>query len=609
MIRSLLVILATVTSTSSWAAKISAINFFQEGEQTHLEFQMDVPNVVFEKFQVQEDKQIILDFKDVEATDRVMRAFDTSEFSGSVIYVSAYKKPQKTSDIRIAVQLRDNVRSLVKRTGNKVDLIIENRYGVFSQSSVEEQSGGKLKAVENGVQNYNIPKTASLEDILENLTLSGPKKYIGKKISFNVKNVSVEDLLKMIADSSGFNIILTDDLKNLAPMSLSLTNIPWDQALDTILGINKLVAQKNGVILTVTTLEKATKEKALEIEAQKQMAIQEPLVTTIIPISFASLASMKEILKEYTTKDRGTIGQDERTNSLIVKDTAAVIEKMKKVVEKLDTQVPQILIEGKIVQVSEGYSKEIGLAKEGLNFGYDPIGYLGNYYERSSMGGTGKTYQAGPGFTFSSAPVDKAFMGLSLGRFGRVIDLNFNLKLMESESKAKIVSSPRVITQNKKAAKISATDQKTYKSYTTSSSTTSTTSGTTSGGFTWEKISANLNLEVTPQVTNEGSILLDISMSKDDFTTLPTDGSPPELASRNIKTSVLVDNGSTIVIGGIYSYSKSESHSGLPFLKDLPLVGWLFRTYDNPSSKKNELIMFLTPRVVNQEEAGLVEKM
>lgn len=377
-------VLSMLVCSSAWAAKITAINFFQEGEQSHLEFILDEPDVVFNKFQVAEDKQIIIDFKNTEATDRVMRAFDTSEFSGSVIYVSAYKKPNSKQDIRVAVQLRDNVRSLIRRSGEKISLIIENRFGVFSQNTLEGESEARTKEVEQGVQNYHIPKTASVEDILENLTLAGPKKYIGKKISFNVKNVSVEDLLKMIADSSGFNIILTDDLKTLPPMTLSLTNIPWDQALDTILGLNKLVAQKNGVILTITTLEKATREKQLEAEAAKQAAVQEPLMTKIIPVSFANLASIKEILKEYSSKDRGTIASDDRTNSLIIKDTAGIIEKMKKVVETLDTQVPQVLIEAKVVEVLEEFAREFGL-QTGVNGKYDPMGDRGNL-SKPSMG-------------------------------------------------------------------------------------------------------------------------------------------------------------------------------------------------------------------------------
>jgi len=594
--------LSMMLSSSAWASKMTAINFFQEGEQSHLEFVFDEPNIVFNKFQLQEDKQIIIDFKNVEASDRVMRAFNTSEFSGSVIFVSAYKKADAKTDLRVAIQLRDNVRSLIRRTEDKIALIVENRFGVFSQNTVEEQSQERGKSVELGSQNYHIPKTASVEDILENLTFSGPKKYIGKKISFNVKNVSVEDLLKMIADSSGFNIILTDDLKALPPMTLSLTNIAWDQALDTILGLNKLVAQKNGVILTVMTLDKATKERMLDAEAAKQATIQEPLMTKIIPISFANLASMKDILKEYSTKERGTISTDDRTNSLIIKDTAGIIEKMKRVVETLDTQVPQILIEAKIVEVTEDYSREFGLQK-GVEFGYDPMGDLGNTSLRPTMGQTPGGYaqnMTGPGFKFSSAPASgRSLMGLTIGRFGRFLDLNFQLQMMESESKGKIVSSPRVITQNKKAAKISTTD-------TTHFSVTTNSNGVSTQGF--QSMSAALNLDVTPQVTNEGSILLDISVQKQDFSPGAV-GAPPNLLSRDVKTNVLVDNGSTVVVGGVYSFQKRESVSGIPFLKDIPIVGWLFRSFDNPSTSKSELIVFLTPRIVNQEEAGLVDKM
>ena len=575
----------------SRAAELKAINFAQKGEVSELEFIFDSNEVQASKFQIKEDKQIIVDFANTSTTDRVIREFDTSEFKGGVVFVKAYKKPKVDSDIRVAVQLRDNVRSVLVRKPNRVVLQIENRFGVFSQRKAEEGQTYKDKIADISSEEaarLNVPKSDTIEDILDNLTMSGRKKYIGKKISMNLKNVKPEEIVKIIAETSGFNIILTEDAKKVEAISLNLMDIPWDQALDTVLTMNKLVAKKNGMILIVNTLANAIKEQEELQKAKVATVEQEPLLTKIFPISFANIDELQKIVAEYSTEKRGRIAKDTRTNSLIVKDTGEVIEKIKKIVELLDTQTPQVLIESKIVEVSERYTKEIGL-NEGLTFGYDP---LGNSQTAPANNGS---------FSFSSAPsAERGIFGLSVGRFSRLIDLNFRLQLMESESKAKIISSPKVITKNNVKAEITQDENAYYLEQ-------STTEG---GGTTnsWKTQGAKLNLAVTPQITNEGSISMEVLLQKDSLEGFIAQNQPRSETKRSIKTQVLVENGATIVVGGIYTFSTSENHSGVPFLKDIPLIGWLFRTKYNPTNDKKELIIFLTPRIINQEEAGLVDR-
>jgi type IV pilus assembly protein PilQ len=583
-------IFAQFLITSSFAAEIKAVNFFQEGEVSKFSLDIDAESPDVSRFHVKEDKQIILDVKNATAGSKVLRGIDTSEFSGAIVYMTVYKKPGSPNDLRFAIQLRDNVRSILDVGKNKITLSVENRFGVFSQQKIDstEKNIDEIKTnVANTGQKMNIPKSDTLTDILENLTLSGPKKYIGKNISINVQDLPVVDLLKMIADTSGFNIIIDKDIATAPPLTLSLTNIPWDQALDTVLQLSKLVARRNSNILMITTLEKATNEKKAEVEAEKLTREQEPLVTKIFPLSFATTDEMKTIVDPYITAQRGRISVDQRTNSLIVRDTVDVIEKIRKVIETLDTQTPQILIEGKIVEANESFQKSIGL-RSGLSFGYDPIA------PKPAIG-------TGPGFTFSTAPNTSAstFLGLTVGVFRRMRNLNFTLNMMEFESKGKIISSPKVITQNKKAATIQSTD------------TTSFVQSTVSQGVvtnTFAQASAQLSLAVTPQVTNDGSISMAVTISKTGFLGRIADNAPPDTLRNNIDTNVLVENGSTMVLGGLYKTQESQSHSGLPFLKDLPLIGWLFRTPYNPSQTKSELIIFLTPRIINQEEAGLVDR-
>jgi len=580
-------------SFSLFAVEIESVDFVHGPHTSELRIRLGDQKVKAVKKHIVENKQILLDVQNASAGPKILRGMDASEFSGSLVYISAYKKPDDPKTIRFALQLRDNVRSRLKRVKNNLVLEVENRFGAFAHSG--SVSSPANVAGTGGKASY---KDASIDDILTNLVQSGVKRYMGKKISLNVNQVPVTDILKMIADTSGFNIIIDEDVLKQAPLTLSLTNIPWDQALDTILNVRKLIAEKNSNILTVTTVAKATASRIEELKAKSLQEKQEKLVTKVFPISFAKLADMSNILKEYTTEGRGKISIDERTNALIVKDTTEAVERMRKILETLDTQTPQVLIESKIVEAQEGYSREIGF-QNGVRLGYDPVSSVPDTQGGAS---TNSGASASPGFSFSSAPIaGGSFLGLSIGVFRRLVNLDFNLQLMESESKGKIVSSPKVITQNKEAAEIISKEQRSYLINRPDANGNPVPS--------YEPITADLSLKVTPQVTNDGSISMSVEVTKEGFSSQSTaQGAPPDKSTGSVKTNVLVDNGSTIVIGGIYKVEESSSHSGVPFLKDIPLLGWLFRTPDNKATARSELIIFLTPRIINQEEAGLVER-
>jgi len=588
----LIFLFAIFLSLNLAAQEIKSVNFFQEGEVSKLIIETDQDNTLAERFHVSEDKQIILDLKNIKVSPKFLRGIDTSEFPGSAVFISGYKKPGSTNDVRFAIQLRDNVRSILEMKGKSIVLNIENRFGVFSQSKLratENVSGSQSSKIED-VVGLNVPKSNSIEDILENLTLSGPKKYIGKRISINVRDIPIPDLLNMIADTSGFNIIIDQGVTTAPPLTLTLTNVPWDQALDTVMGLSKLVAQKNANILVVKTLAVATKEREELLAAEKLKQGLEPLVTRVFLINYATLPEIEIIIRDYLTKERGTMQRDERTNSLIVKDTVEAIERIKKIIETLDTQTPQILIESKIVEANESYSKRIGLSR-GVSFGYDPVR------------DTSAVIPTGPGFSFSTGP--SAFSpnvaGMTIGIYKRLVNLDLNLQLMESESKGRIISTPKVVAQNKKPATITSTEQTSFRVQQVATTAQPALA-------TFQNISATLNLQVTPQVTNDGAISMQIALTKSAFGTRPTPDAPPNITTRNVQTNVLVDNGSTVVIGGLYQTASLETQSGIPFLKNLPLIGWLFRTPYAPDTSKNELIIFLTPRIMNQDEAGLSDK-
>ncbi len=574
-------------SQLSYSKSLEAINFQQKNELSYLDLLFDSENVEVVKNHVIQDKQIILDIKNVNSSERVMRAFDTSEFTGAVVFVSAYKRPSSPNDVRVVLQLRENVRSKIRTEGKRTILTLENRFGVLTRNNIGNEDELKQETVINKKSTkINVPKSDTIEDILENLTLSGRKKYIGKKITLNVKDLPVNNVLEMIADASGFNIIQPSDVGTLPPLTMNLVNTPWDQVLDTVMELNDLVAQKNGSILIIKTLSQAVKEAEEKASAEQKRLEAEPILTKVFPVSYADATTLNTILGSYIS-ERGALQIDNRTNSLIVKETQSAIDRIKKVLGFLDTQTPQVLIESKFVEVFEEHAKEIGLT-QGLTFGHDPISK-----------GVENAAGTGGGFSFSSAPVaggTRNTLGVSIERYGKLTNLNFTLQLLESESKAKIVASPRVVTKHKVAATLTSSDKRYFP-------TTTTTDTATTGGY--DENEAELSIKVTPQVTNDGSIDLNLDLTKEQFTNQVAANAPFNIVKREIKTSVLVDNGTTIVIGGLYTYAKRESHSGVPFLKDLPLVGWLFRTPYNPSVEKAELVVFITPRIINQDEAGL----
>lgn len=582
-----------------FAQEITSVNFVQEGEVSKLIIETDKDDIFAERFHVTEDKQIILDLKNVTVSPKHLRGIDTSEFPGSAVFISGYKKPGTTKDVRFAVQLRDNVRSILENKGKSIVLSIENRFGVFSQSKIRNSENVSLPGSEKleDVVGLNVPKSNSIDDILTNLTLAGPKKYIGKRISINVKEIPISDLLNMIADTSGFNIIIDKEVLAAPALTLTLTNIPWDQALDTVLNLSKLVAQKSANILVVKTKETAAKELQNEIALQKAKQEVEPMVTKVFPINYADITQIRTILTDYLTQKEsasgpptilGRIQVDDRTNSLIIKDSVEAMERIKKIIETLDTQTPQIMIEAKVVEASESYSKRIGLTR-GVTFGYDPI--------RTGIG----DLPTGPGFSFSSAPTPSApsIAGMTVGIYKRILNLDASLQLMEAESKGRIISTPRILTQNKKSATITSTETTSFAQSTIVAGVTQTT---------FSNLNAPVTLNVTPQVTNDGAIAMSLTISKTSFGARPSPQAPPNSTQRSINTNVLVDNGSTVVIGGLYTTSHLEAVSGIPLLKDLPLIGWLFRSPYNPDTTKNELVVFLTPRIINQEEAGFTDR-
>jgi type IV pilus assembly protein PilQ len=412
--------------------------------------------------------------------------------------------------------------------------------------------------------------------------LAGEMKFYGSPISIQVKDGDLRDVFNFISEESGLNLVLSDDVTG--KISLKLREIPWDQALIVVMQSKQLGYLRQGNIVRIAPLKsiRAETDQTRDlIEAQKSL---QPVKVKIFPISYAQSKDLVNQVQQFLTDKRGKVQSDTRTNALVVTDTADVLAKVGKIIQALDTQTPQVMIEGKVIEAKDTWSRSIGISW-GVNQG-------AALTARNKSGVPNVSFAA-----VGSAP------SLQVGTFGLLNDLDSLtsiIQLGESEGNTKILSSPRIVATNNQKATIQQTQEKPVQTSTTTSSGT-----TTAVSFK----QAKLQLDVTPQITADGGIILSLNVLQEFFGSAvavggaaagTTEAVPVE--SRQAQTTVLVKNGQTAVVGGIYSSNDTEGGDGLPFLRKIPLLGRLFGN-ETISKAKNELMIFLSPRILNQQEA------
>ena len=444
------------------------------------------------------------------------------------------------------------------------------------------------------------------------------RTFTGRPITMQVKNAEVTDVLRLIGEASGFNVVVSDDVKG--NVTLSLVDVPWDQVLDVVLHSLHLGAERNNNILRVATLAGITKEKNLELAALRVAQASSPKITRVFPISYATLGDLQTILSKLNTavtaNSQGTPGAsgaaaaptsisqnvqiDNRTNSLVAYDTAANIERMKKLIDILDTQTPQVLIEAKVVEASEAFSKSLsGSLGIGSSDHSTLLASLAGGDPIDALLGSSGVFSGGTDFAKQAAP-SGGTPNLTLGTSPNVSfipgvgRLNAVLSWGESENQLKVISAPKTVVLNKQSATI------------TEGTPVLVPGTTTVAGVgtvqTASVQSANLSLKVTPTVTNEGGVLLNLTVTKDVTVALATGSG---IGDRNITTNVLVDSGSTLVIGGIYTMETTTASAGVPFLRKIPFIGPLLFGNESESVSRTELFIFITPRILNPRDAGL----
>lgn len=427
---------------------------------------------------------------------------------------------------------------------------------------------------------------------LQKSKIDEPKKYKGKPISLNFQDVPIRTVLQLIADFNKLNLVTTDSVGG--NITLRLDGVPWEQALDTVLKVKGLDKRlDNNILLVAPATEIATQEKQ-QLENKQKVADLAPLVTEYVQINYAKAPDMAKLLADDKTRllsPRGAVSVDERTNTLLVKDTADVIDHIKDMIKVLDVAVKQVVIEARMVTVTDGVEDSLGIkwGVTDVNSSASTSGTLTGL-DTAQSGSTpdlaSRLNVNLPASTTSGSAVPSIAFQVAKLSDGSLLDLE--LSALETENKAEIISSPRITTANQKEALI---EQGYEIPYSESSS-----SGATTVSFK----KAVLSLKVTPQITPDNNVILDLHVTQDDIykdVNTGNGGTAVALSTQAINTQVLVKNGETLVLGGIYNRSVKKTVSKVPVLGDIPGVGFLFRNSVNTNTKK-ELLIFVTPKIV-----------
>lgn len=436
------------------------------------------------------------------------------------------------------------------------------------------------------------PMAAAVPNRVDLIQLPPPGRAVvsafsGEPLNLNFQNIEVRAVLQQIADVAGLNLVAGDDVQGT--ITLRLKGVPWDQALDLVLqakGLDKRI--KAGVLLVAPAEELAARE-LLTLESRKQMADLAPLRRELLQVNYAKAADLAKLFQSVTglegaTDERGSVAVDDRTNNIIAYQTGERLDELRRIVAQLDIPVRQVMIEARIVEANVDYDKSLG-ARWGGRLA------RGNW----QAGGMPKPLPEGaqspenpPSSPFVDLGAVTASSGLGVAYITDNLLLDLELTAMEKTGNGEIVSQPKVVTSDKETARILKGTEIPYQE--------SSSSGATSVSFK----EASLSLEVTPQITPDDRVIMEVKVTKDEPDYLNRLNDVPPIKKNEVNAKVLVRDGETIVIGGVFSNTQSKVVDKVPFLGDVPYLGRLFRR-DMLAEKKSELLVFLTPRIMNNQ--------
>lgn len=529
----------------------------------------------------QDGNKIVARFSGAGIADSLVRRLDVSDFATPVHYVDT---KEQDGDTVITIEPQGTWDYLAYQTDNTFSINVKP----LSKQQKEQQKEAAFK-------------------------------YTGQKLSLNFQDIQVRSVLQLIADFTNLNLVASDTVKGR--ITLRLKNVPWDQALDLILKTKGLAKRKVGNVLLVAPANEIAAREEEELKNQKQMAALAPLHTEFMRINYAKASDLKKLITQQSggkqssslLSSRGSVAVDKRTNTLIVQDTADKLEEIRGLVKKLDIPVQQVLIESRVVVASTDVSDEFGVRWGGLGINGSSLvnngrsigisGRLQNLrnlndtnFQRSTTSSSGSSgsrlnwtnVQGSSKTNSNDMIVDMGVDAANATRFAiGFTSLNsglieLELSALQSEGHGQVVATPKVLTANNQPAVIASGQQIPFN--------VATSSGATAVQF----IKAELRLQVTPQITPDGDVIMQLQVNKD---SLGTNTTTPTVNTNRVDTTVLVNNGETVVLGGIFQEDKVKSVVKTPFLGDIPWLGALFRKKVNTDTKQ-ELLIFITPRLV-----------
>ncbi|ALP54192.1 pilus assembly protein PilQ [Candidatus Tenderia electrophaga] len=500
--------------------------------------------------------KLALDFIDTSLPAELEQRLDVTDFATPVTLVDTFRQG---NNVRMVISAQDNFEHLAYQSGDLLTVEIKE----------------------------------SIEPTDEELRRQGDESvFTGERLSLNFQDIEVRAVLQLIADFTGMNLVTSDSVTG--SVTLRLQNVPWDQALDIILKTKGLGMRKTGNLMFIAPAEEIAAREKAELAAKQQIQELEPLYSEMIQINYAKASEIAALLKgekNSLLSTRGSVTIDARTNTLLVQDTAASLDEIHKMIARLDIPVRQVLIESRIVIANSTYGKEVGsrfgVSRDsmGTNTTGDGAQFSGTLEATDQL--VNNDTLTAPGRLNVNLPVASAAGSFAMSfvklPFGTNVDLE--LSAMQAEGQGEVVSSPRVITANQKEANIKQGVEIAYQE--------ASSSGATSTSFK----EAVLELRVTPQITPDDRIIMDLEISKDSVGDIFQ--GVPSINTRTITTQVLVENGETVVLGGVYEQSTNDNVTKVPFLGDLPLIGVLFRN-TTKTDDKEELLVFITPKIIKE---------
>lgn len=498
----------------------------------------------------EESGNVVLDFLDASLPEEFVRRLDVIDFATPVTIIDSFMEKRNA---RLVVKAEGEYEQLAYQTNDTFTLEI-------------------------------APLTAAEKEEVKRDKFG----YTGERLSLNFQDIEIRAVLQLIADFTGINMVTSDTVQG--SVTLRLQGVPWDQALDLILKTKGLAKRKQGNVMLIAPSEEIAAREKQEFESQKQVDELAPLFSDVIQINYAKAKEIAAILASSNNtmlSSRGSVSVDERTNNLLIRDTPEKLEDARRLIDELDIPVRQVLIESRIVVASDDFRRDVG-SRFGVN-GSKVRGNTNSEVTSGSLNGTTQTIR-GDDLEFN----DRLNINLPVigdaGSFGfAVLGTNFLLEMelsaMQAEGKGEVVSSPRVITANQSKGVIEQGVEVPYQEAASSGATT----------IAFKK--AVLSLEVTPQITPDDRIIMDLIVKKDNVGDVVS--GIPSIETREVQTQVLVENGETVVLGGIYEQLTREVHEKVPFFGDIPIVGALFRR-TLKEDDKDELLIFVTPKVLKE---------